>query len=159
MTATFARFALTFALLAAACAPTGSTELHPTCEVDLTEPSLSGAPGDAVTLAATPLSEAYDTVVIVGGARAEVTDVTRTGCDACDACRAEEDCGSCGECGTCDVLCEACVETTTFVVPDLPPGPATLQIVNRLGQSATWTFDVLPPPPDTDAPVDTSVPP
>jgi hypothetical protein len=152
------RIAVLLALAVAGCAPTGSTELHPVCDVDLTDPGLSGAPGDAVTLTASPLSEAYDTIVLVGGARAEVTAVSRDGCDACDTCRSEEDCGSCGACSTCDAVCDACVETATFLVPDLAPGPAPLVLVNRLGQSATWTFEVLPAAADSDTPADTDAP-
>lgn len=114
------------------------------CDVLLTEASPpTAAPGAAVTITGSPMTYVWDTAVYVGGARAEVTEVEREGCDDCDTCREDEECTSCSDCDACDAACaEECVETTTFVVPALEPGETWIRLYNVHGQSAALPFVV-----------------
>lgn len=103
--------------------------------------------GVATTLAATPLSEAWDTRVRIAGVDVTVTDVTRSECLSCDACRSDNDCQACGACEACADLCGACEETLTLLVPDtIPPGPHDLVLYNRHGVSDPTRVQVLAAP-------------
>ena len=104
----------------------------------------SGTVGTRVTLTGTPLTSHFDTALYVGGVRADVSIVTRTGCDACDECRAEQACNACEDCDTCDVECRVeCEESLEFTVPEAQPGPQTLLLYNAHGSSNTLSFEVL----------------
>ncbi|GEM_PF-949060 len=115
------------------------------CEVTLTElvPD-SGSVGDAIALTADPLTDTFDTALYVGGVRAEVSSVTREGCDDCDDCVEEAACNVCGDCDACDLLCEQeCLEIVTFVVPEVGAGSTTVQLFNNHGGSTILPFTVL----------------
>jgi hypothetical protein len=118
----------------------------PVCEVSLTSlsPAAAGV-GDEVVLSATPLSEVWDTVILVGGVRAELSGLTRDDCDDCDSCREDNECSDCfSDCDACDAQCAAdCVETATFVVPELEPGLTTVELFNTHGGSERIAFEVL----------------
>jgi hypothetical protein len=79
------------------------------------------APGEAVAMTGTPFTTSWDTAVYVGGTRAVVDDVNRYNCDPCDECFDDhtEECPArtCADCDACDVLCNACEEVATFVIP------------------------------------------
>jgi hypothetical protein len=161
----------------AACA-TASIDLFETCQLDLELSAGAAAPGTTIVAAGGPFTVERDTQVRVGGVPAEVTDVTRVGCDECDLCRVEAMCAPCGPCFgeeldvetrvTClgDPLedppippaCDACVESMSFVVPtDAPVGQTTLYVVNSNGASALVPFEVLAAATDTgDTGADTS---
>lgn len=93
------------------------------------------APGDQVTVTVAPLTAAWDTAITVGPARATVVDLAREGCDTCDTCRATEGCSQCGECSACETDCATCVETVTFLVPEVAAGTWPVEIVNEFGRS------------------------
>lgn len=131
------------------------------------------APGDTVVLAGGPQTRAFDTRVEVGGLPAEVVAVERSSeCSACETCRVEAECLTCGYCageGLADArriecfgdpfeategLCGACVESVSFIVPALPPGPTTVMVLNANGASEPYPLVVtaaepLPPTADT----------
>ena len=46
----------------------------------------------------------------------------------------------------CTELCDLCVETTTFVVPDVAAGPTTVVLVNQWGSTEGLPFTVLGAP-------------
>ncbi len=122
-------------LLLAACETT-STSGTATCSLGVpTLAPTSAAPGEQVTMTATPLSEAWDTAVTVGASRATIVDLDRSTCEECDDCRDTGGCSRCGECTDCEETCATCVETVTFVVPELEPGTWTVELVNRYGRS------------------------
>ena len=115
------------------------------CDValDSIEPA-KAAPGDAAVITATPLTTDYDTALFVGGVRAQVTAVDREECEECDACREEAACSECGDCDECDVICESdCVETVSFIVPQVAEGAATVQLYNAFGGSSALTLAIL----------------
>jgi hypothetical protein len=137
------------------------------CTLDLVLTPAEGPPGAEIVVTGTPLTELRDTRIQVGGVQATALTLTRTGCDTCDDCRDDAGCAPCGLCAgvgldpgvqdTCfgDPIadppvpssCDSCVETFTFRVPDLPPGPAPVIVFNATGQSPTLTFVVTAAPP------------
>ncbi|MCP4807179.1 MAG: hypothetical protein GY913_26200 [Proteobacteria bacterium] len=132
-------------LLLLACTETTTTTL-PTCSVELvTATPESALPGDEVVLAASPVTVDYDTALSLAGARAEIVSVDRTGCDSCDTCLTDAECGTCAtDCDACDALCDAtCVETITFIVPDVESGVTTIELFNTHGGSNRLSFEVL----------------
>ena len=137
------------ALMGTACATSPVVTLG-TCDVGVFSPSAEEVrPGDPFTVGGTPLTTDWDTLVYMGGVQAELTDLSRVGCETCDTCRTDSLCTACSECDTCDRLCaEQCDETVTVLVPDLPPGPVDVWLVNRHGRSDTVTVTVLAPPSD-----------
>ncbi|MCO4774183.1 MAG: IPT/TIG domain-containing protein, partial [Deltaproteobacteria bacterium] len=92
-----------------------------------------------------------DVVVRVGSTDADVTSMSRVGCDPCDACTTEN-----LLCASCDRECRgltdytdgagtvyepsACVETLGFTTPPGESGPATVTIMNSRGSSDDLTF-------------------
>ncbi len=106
-----------------------STVLH----CDLTGPLLEPAeaePGVSVRAVSRPMTEVWDTSVYVGGTPAAVTAVERVECDACDTCREEAECNVCDSCTDCAADCAPCVESATFTVPQLAPGPHAVVLTN-----------------------------
>ena len=147
------RWAL-FALLAplSACAATAvPTSLR--CDLSLASATpAAAAPGEAVVIAGTPFTTAFDTVVLLGGLPAEISLVDRTSCDACDTCRAESTCTGCSDCDACDATCtDTCAETITITVPvGAPVGATTLTVRNAHGEGRGLAFEVLPSAPGDD---------
>ena len=125
-----------------ACVETTTTEV-PVCEVELVslEPA-SAEVGAEVLLVASPLSESWDTAVLVGGERAQLLGLSREGCDACIE---DNECSSClSDCDPCDAQCAAdCTESVSFLVPELPAGPTTVELFNTHGGSQRIAFEVL----------------
>ncbi len=107
-----------------------------------------GAPGDPVLVYGTPLTTAFDSAAYIGGARASVEAVERTGCEACDLCRVRSGCTACDDCDTCAEACaeDVCVETLSLRVPDAAAGQSDLRIYNAHGESRPATFTVLGTP-------------
>jgi hypothetical protein len=147
--------------LATACA-TGNSDEFETCSVDLSLDRDRGAPAEEITVTADPLTWLLDTSVLVGGVPAAVRDLTRSEtCEDCDSCRDEAGCAACGLCAGLPLdasrrtecfgdplagsegSCDQCVQTLTFVVPELAPGPTTLVVLNGTGQSPAVPFEVL----------------
>ncbi len=95
-----------------------------------------------MTAEASPLTQVYDTVVNFEGTRATVVEVLREDCAACDLCLEAAECLACEACSPCVEQCEPCLQTVTFLVPDLAPGPTTLVITNRFGSSPALPFTV-----------------
>jgi len=159
-------------MLLAGCSPVIADEFE-TCTVDVTLDRALGAPGDTITGTGTPFTDVQDTLVLVGGATATISEVDRSeDCYACDTCRLDAACAPCGLCSgilldaserlDCfgDPLasppitgaCNTCTQSMSFVVPDLPPGPTTVFVLNRNGQSDSIRFTVLPAPAATTTP-------
>ncbi|MDP2309483.1 MAG: hypothetical protein Q8P18_25905 [Pseudomonadota bacterium] len=133
-------------LLMLACETATSTS-YKTCS--LNTPALAPAsamPGEQVVLTAQPLTEVWDTAVTVGAARAELVEVDRSTCDDCDDCRDTGGCSSCDDCEDCATPCDTCVQTLTFIVPDLGAGEWPVEIVNRHGRSERVLLTVLAVP-------------
>lgn len=128
-----------------ACATT-TDAIYLTCDVALVsvEPTVA-APGDEVTLTATPLTEDWDTAIRVGGLDADIVSVTREGCDACDSCNADQGCACNEDCDACDLICDACVETVVFTVPSLDEGEHGIVLFNANGGSMPLTLTVAEP--------------
>jgi hypothetical protein len=137
---------------------TEETVEYATCTLDAPAASpTTAAPGDTVVLTSSPLTEVWDTVVLVGGARAELVSLDRTDCDDCDDCLDEAECDACDlECEDCTETCATCVETVTIVVPSVAAGEQDVQLLNRYGRSALGTLTVLAGDTgDTDTGLDT----
>lgn len=136
-------------LLMAGCEVSTTAEF-PTCQVDLVALSPAAASvGQEVTLTATPLTVQWDTAIRVGGIDATPGTVYREGCETCDTCRETEACSVCdADCDACDAECQAdCVETTSFVVPELPPGLVSVELYNAHGHSQRLSLEILAPEP------------
>lgn len=153
-----------------------TVEVFATCQLDLTLTPAVALPGDTISASGGPYTIVRDTHIQVGGIEAEVVTVVREGCDECDECRELAECAPCGPCfgEELDVetrtscfgepladppivpVCDACVESLSFVVPPTaPPGPTTVLVVNANGASHLVPFEVLPLPADTSATGDT----
>ena len=157
------------ALFAASCT-TVTVDTFATCQLDAVLEPTAALPGIVVDVSGGPYTIARDTHIEVGGVAAEIAFVLREGCEECDECRVLGECGACGPCFgenldaetrvSCfgDALadppvtpvCDACVESLAFVVPDAAPrGSTTVLIVNANGASKPLPFEVLGPPLDT----------
>ncbi|MEZ4316519.1 MAG: hypothetical protein R3F61_03415 [Myxococcota bacterium] len=123
---------MTALLLILGCTPiqTGSYQV---CDLTLSPEPAAAFPGETVVVTGGPLSAAFDLHVTVAGIAADVQSIERTECDACDQCLLDNDCLACGTCLPCTQTCSTCVETTTLVVPDAPPGDTRLSMVNVFG--------------------------
>ena len=145
--------------LTAACT-TSTTSVSVTCLVEGWLSSETAEVGHEVSFSGTPLTDAADTWVSVGGVPAEILDVTRENCALCDACKEAESatCHSCGRCEACAESCASCVETVDFVVPSVPNGEQAVVVVNSYGAADGLTLEITAPADDTDsdAPADTS---
>lgn len=133
-------------LLLLACT-TQTIYVAPTCTLDAPAAEPAAAPvGATVTLTSRALTEAWDTVVTIGSARAEVVAVDRDGCSDCDSCLNDtgvEDCLPCTpQCDSCAEACATCVETARIRVPDLPPGDYEVFLTNVHGSSTAGAFTV-----------------
>ena len=103
-------------MLMAGCAAT-SADAFETCEITFTLEPESASPGEAVTAVGGPFMDfdvlvqqggsERDTLVTVGGVRAEVASVdalnaqdedTTGDCELCDECREDARCAACGLC-------------------------------------------------------------
>jgi len=131
-----------------ACLETTTQELA-SCEVALStaEPAAAEV-GAEVVLSASPLTEDFDTAVLVGGVRAEVLSLTRTGCESCDICVNANECSECSaDCDACDSECDTnCAESLVFVVPELAAGATTIELFNTHGGSERLAFEVVAAP-------------
>ncbi|MEY3213304.1 MAG: hypothetical protein RIT28_3785 [Pseudomonadota bacterium] len=151
---------LLFTLLTA-CTLTDSTAVVDSanvCELALAQVAPEAAlPGETIQLVLSPLTTADDTLVTIGGVRAQLVTFERAGCEDCDACRETYLCAPClDDCDICDLGCEAeCVERVEVLVPSLAPGPATIEVFNGEGASGRLTLTVLAPPEDTGGADDT----
>lgn len=124
------------ALLALTGCAADSTGVPPPCVLASPVPDQSaGVPGDAIRFATSPLSEAFDTSVLVGSVRAEVLGVTRDECEDCDSCREAEACSPCEDCDACAADCGPCDESVRVTLPEIGPGTWTVSVTNRYGQS------------------------
>jgi len=136
------------------CDTTDSLSLG-VCDVSLhaLEPA-EALVGEQISATGRPFTDAYDTAVYVGSARATISEITREGCDACDDCLEDQLCTGCDDCDPCDLLCGDCIETVAFTVPNQDPGDTVVRLFNRHGESNALDFEVLAPPQDT-GPTDT----
>ena len=140
------------ALALVACNP---TVLVPAYRCDVTIAALSsksGSPGEPIAATGTPFTKSWDTAVYVGGTRAVVDDVIRYNCDPCDTCFEDntDTClTTCADCDVCDVICNACQEVTTFVVPKVAAGETSVRLMNSHGESNAVPFVVVESPVDT----------
>jgi hypothetical protein len=140
------------ALALVACNPTVLVPAY-RCDVTIAElSSTSGSPGEPIAATGTPFTTSWDTAVYVGGTRAVVDDVTRYNCDPCDTCFDDNSdlcLTTCADCDACDVICNACQEVTTFVVPDVAAGETTVRLLNSHGESNSIPFVVVAKAVDT----------
>ncbi len=129
-------------LLFTACINSVITVDYKTCpmaiELDITE----ALPGEVVTITG-DMSEDFDTSIRVGGANVAVVDFTRDECADCDSCRIFADCNECEACADCTATCASCVQTVTFIVPDVDAGQTAVVLANRYGTSDSVPFTVL----------------
>lgn len=142
-------------LVLGACAEETSTTWNP-CDVTLVSLAPgSGPTGTQVEAVGTPFTDAWDTAVYVGSARATILSLDRIGCEAWDACVSSTGCNPCDDCDDCDPDRSQCLERVRFSVPDVDPGQVWIQVFNRRGQSNRLGFTVEPLDEDT-GPQDTA---
>lgn len=121
----------------------GDDDQTGTCTVTLDSVAPAAAtPGETAIVSGSPFTTLYDSALYVGSSRATLLDLDRTGCESCDECRDDENCTACGDCDACDSVCDACVETLSFEVPEETVGTTALQLYNRYGHSASLSFEV-----------------
>lgn len=143
-------FFLMFGL--SACS-TSNTTYPGTCLVDVSLAIPQARVGDVVVIDGGPFTVDYDTQVLVDGVAATGISVSRIDCDPCDTCVDDQDCDGCRECTACDEDCAPCLETTSFIVPDVEPGVQAVVLINAYGASEGLVLDVLPAADDTDTDV------
>ena len=107
------------------------------CTIEASITPDQGYEGDTLVATGSPFSRAYDTLITVGGERAEITSVDRSQCTKCDTCRADKGCGGCKS------ACADCIETITFVLPEAAAGETTLRVSNAFGSTEAIPFTVL----------------
>lgn len=131
----------------ASCGKSEVPEFHQ-CLLDASLSVEEGPPGTTVVATGGEFSLDYDTSVLVDAVPAEILDVQRINCAFCDGCFAsiEPPCNACEECEGCAVSCEDCVQTVSFVIPEVPPGEVVLVITNTFGASSPIPFTVTEPP-------------
>ena len=137
-------FPLLLALLAG-CEDAADNDFA-TCGVTVAISPFEAQPGGEVSLVGWPITEPYDSAVHLNGTRASVVSTTPSPVATCQECRTENSCSMCGECFACASACEG---TLVFQVPELAPGPTTVVLSNRWGQSGDLAFTVLEPTTDT----------
>ncbi len=139
----------TGALFALAC-ESAETESYDPCDVALllVKPD-SALPGAEAVVAGRPFTSLYDSAIYLDTQRATLTNLERYQCDQCDSCLENYDCNRCSDCDTCDRTCSDCVETISFVIPDIEAGPHALRLFNRHGESNALEFVVEVVPSDT----------
>lgn len=138
-------------LLAALACDLSTTLIDRACA--LGAPTLEPAEADAggvVRVITTPVTDEADTVVTIGGVRAEVLGVVRDGCDACEDCRETEGCAGCADCDACDDTCATCVEAVRVRVPELEPGTYGVTVTTLFGMTEPAVLAIGGP--DTAAP-------
>jgi hypothetical protein len=128
--------------LGAGCAETVTTTV-PRCTLEITLTPESAEVGELVTATGSPLTEGYDTFVVVGGVEADVLSVDRADCALCDACRDDSGCSTCSACVVCEETCSTCAEALQFIVPMAPPGDTFVTVVNAAGSTEMIPFTIL----------------
>lgn len=123
------------------------TSHAPVCGLDApTVDPMSALPGDAVWLTTRPVTEEWDTTVMIGSVLAPVAKVERDNCDDCDSCVNDTGatCDVCNlSCDDCAEICGTCVQRVKITVPDMAPGTWPVVVTNRHGQSAPASLTVL----------------
>ena len=106
------------------------------------EPTLSN--DSSQTLLVSPLSEIWDTRVLIDGSDIEITALNRSACSSCDVCRIEQGCDSCEECTECEAVCDpnVCIESLGVQIPLLTTNTVQLQVINQYGYSPLYNLDV-----------------
>lgn len=137
-------FVALVAFAVASCGRSGLPDFDQ-CVLNVTLSAESGARGDTIVATGGEFSVDYDTVVLVDATSATVIDVERENCAFCDGCREaiEPPCDACEECVGCEQSCLGCVQTVTFVVPNVTPGATAIVLTNRFGTSDAIPFTVL----------------
>jgi len=138
-----------FAVFLLAC-DTTETQISDKCTVDIVQPTETFEVGSEVSVIASPLSEAWDTVVTIDELSSLVTGLDRDNCEQCDQCKEQYECYSCYDCDSCDYLCKTtCIEKVNFIVPEGDEKSSLLHITNRYGQSPPISVDIVLPSLDT----------
>lgn len=121
-----------------------SIDIAEDCDVRIYEISPSeGQAGDTVSATLRPTTTIWDTAVYVDGDRAEVVEINRENCEACDQCKEDFGCLDCDDCDDCDLLCRTdCVESASFIVPEITPGQSQVIIYNGHGGSNAYPLMV-----------------
>jgi hypothetical protein len=126
-------------------------ELFEQCTLAASLDQQSGVPGQTIVVTGGPFGETWDNLVKVDGTLADVVETTQTerldesgetveaeACERCDACRER----AAGTCNRCYQACGNCVETLSFVVPDVSGGDTSVLILNGNGGSEPAPFTV-----------------
>ena len=116
---------------------------YTSCNVHLQE-EIPLQPNTTQTLYVAPVSNLWDTQVLIDAQQAQIVAVERNTCGACDECRIEADCDTCESCPSCEALCDpnVCVESISIEVPNLETPYAQLQIINLYGYSPVYNLNV-----------------
>ena len=109
-------------------------------------------PGDIVVVSGGPFGETWDNVVEVAGFDAEVVASVRAervdesgevievgACERCDTCRIR----ATGHCNRCYQACGNCVETLSFIVPEVEAGSTTVVVVNQAGATSPIPLEII----------------
>jgi len=114
-----------------------SIDIAEDCDVRIDEIAPSEAQaGDTISATLRPTTTIWDTAVYVDDERAEVVEIIRENCETCDQCKIDFGCLDCDDCDDCDLVCRTeCVESTTFILPEISPGEAQVVIYNGHGGS------------------------
>ena len=125
---------LVSSLLMAGC-PQQTTTTTDLCAVEMSLSPSEALPGDTVDAVGGPFTFVADTTVRVDGFTAEVLEIERSeDCLFCDACVESAGCTGCERsCPDCDAICETCIETTRFVVPETRGSLSHMLIAHRGG--------------------------
>ena len=116
---------------------------YTSCNIHLQE-EVTLQPSTTQNLSVSPVSNTWDTQVLIDSQETDIISVTRNACGACDECRIAEDCDSCETCTACDALCDpnVCEESISIAVPELNQTSVQLQIINLYGYSPIYTLNV-----------------
>ena len=115
------------------------------CEIEIVQPDSTWERGETVSLRAYPLSEPFDTTLLINDSSVDIVNVDSNQCTECTDCREAALCTTCGFCEACATECLDCFDELLFIVPEsLPTAPDyLLSIVNGYGTSSPITVDII----------------
>jgi hypothetical protein len=118
------------------CETTNAT-VDARCEVSVEEPSDSWLLGSEVDIQAHPLTEIFDTTVLLNDIELLPIAINKSECSSCDECRLSVGCTDCAFCPSCETTCEECFHTVSVLIPETLESRTEywLTIFNSLGSS------------------------
>ena len=114
------------------------------CEIEIEEPNDSWSLGSEIDIQVHPLTDIFDTTVLVNDIEITPVGINKSECGTCDECRASAECTDCAYCPSCETTCSDCMHTLTILIPETlePRTEYWLTIFNSLGASNSILINI-----------------